>query len=70
VASEAVSLALREQDPETASIISKFAADCAAMHQAIKTVPEASPTANIKQGEVQLLEMRAALRRSLEAIKD
>ena len=69
-AAEAASMALRVRDPETASIISKFAADCAAMHEAIKADPDAPPAANIRHREVQLLKMRAALRRSIEAIEN
>jgi hypothetical protein len=69
-AAEAVSMALRERDPETASIISKFAADCTAMREAIKADPDALPAANIRHREVQLLKMRAALRRSIEAMED
>ena len=65
-AAETVSIALRERNPNVASILLKVAADCSAMREAIKADEEIPPTLDrIAKREAQLWEMQAAVARAI-----
>ncbi len=65
-AAEAVSMALRERNPDIASTLSKVAADCAAMQEAMKAdLDNPPPPGRIKARDQQILEMQAAVEGAL-----
>ena len=72
-AAEAASMALRERNPDVASILLEVAAKCAAMREVIKGEDEGEHPpipAIIRHREVQVAEIQAAIARALRELEE